>query len=253
MAQPHTIAAESLRSLREEVATANRIAHASGLVTAFGHVSARIPGTETFVIPTRASPMLADAARLLVMSCEGEVLDGKGQPNSESWIHAGLYAARPDVGGVAHVHSPACVALGQLGLTVRPMHNSGAVAGDVPVFERVGLIRTRALGDAAARALGSGRALLLRGHGANVAESDVRRAVVVACFLEEAARLQLDALAAAGGDERRLRYFDAEEAARAREEIESTEPITRAWAYYSALTSVLSPPGREGDQHRKEG
>ena len=236
MARPHTIAADSLRSLREEVATANRIAHAAGLVTAFGHVSARIPGTETFVIPTRASPMFAEAARLLVMSCEGDVLEGDGQPNSESWIHARLYAARPDVGGVAHVHSPACVALGQLGLTVRPLHNSGAVAGDVPVFERAGLIRTRALGDAAARALGSGRALLLRGHGANIAESDVRRAVVVACFLEEAARLQLDALAAAGGDERRLFYFDDEEAARAREEIESTGPIARAWAYYAALT-----------------
>jgi len=130
------------------------------------------------------------------------------------------------------------------------LHNSGAVAGDVPVFERAGLIRTRALGDAAARALGSRRALLLRGHGANVAESDVRRAVVVACFLEEAARLQLDALAAAGGDERRLRYFDAEEAARAREEIESTGPITRAWAYYAALARV--PPHGGGGGHPKE-
>lgn len=253
MARPHTIAAESLRSLREDVATANRIAHAAGLVTAFGHVSARIAGTETFVIPTRASPLFADAARLLVMSCEGDVLEGDGQPNSESWIHARLYATRPEVGGVAHVHSPACVALGQLGLTVRPLHNSGAVAGEVPVFERAGLIRTWALGDAAAEALGSRRALLLRGHGANIAESDVRRAVVVACFLEEAARLQLDALAAAGGDESRLLYLDAEEAARARDEIESTGPITRAWAYYAALTSVPLTPRREGHEYREEG
>ncbi|HKA49693.1 MAG TPA: class II aldolase/adducin family protein [Candidatus Dormibacteraeota bacterium] len=245
MAASNVTAAASLRSLREEVATANRIAHAAGLVTAFGHVSARIRGTDTFVIPTRASPFFANADHLLVMSCEGDVLEGDGQPNSESWIHARLYAARPDVGGVAHVHSLACVALSQLGLTVRPLHNSGAVAGDVPVFERAGLIRSRALGDAAARALGSGRALLLRGHGANIAGSDVRRAIVVACFLEEAARLQLDALAAAGGDESRLRYFDAEEAARAREEIESTGPIDRAWAYYAALTRV-SPPGQGG-------
>jgi len=223
------------------VATANRIAHAAGLVTAFGHVSARIPGTDTFLIPTRASPMLADPATLLVMTCDGEVVRGEGLPNAEAWLHARIYAARPDVGGVAHVHSPACVALSQVGLTVRPLHNSGAVVGEVPVFDRVGLIRTREFGDAAGEALGGGRALLLRGHGANVAESDVRRAIVVACFMEEAARLQLDALAAAGGDEGRLRYFDAGEAARAREDLESTGPIGRAWDYYSGLLS--SPPG----------
>jgi ribulose-5-phosphate 4-epimerase/fuculose-1-phosphate aldolase len=227
-----------MASLREDVATANRIAHAAGLVTAFGHVSARVPGMDGFLIPTRASPALADADRLLVMGFDGEVLEGQGQPNSEAWIHARLYASRPDVGGVAHVHSPACVALGQLGLTVRPLHNSGAVVGEVPVYERVGLIVTRELGDAATAALGDRRALLLRGHGANVAESDVRRAIVVACFLEEAARLQLDALEAAGGDDARLRYFTAEEAERARRDLEATGPINRAWDYYARLAGA---------------
>jgi HCOMODA/2-hydroxy-3-carboxy-muconic semialdehyde decarboxylase len=149
-----------------------------------------------------------------------------------------VYAGRPDVGGVAHVHSPACVALGQVGLTVRPLHNSGAVVGEVPVYERIGLIRTRELGEAAAVALGPGRALLLRGHGANVAAPDVRRATVLACFLEEAARLQLDALAAAGGDDGRLRYLSPEEVEVARQDLESTGPIGRAWDYYAALAGV---------------
>lgn len=222
-------------SLRDDVATANRIAAAAGLVTAFGHVSARIPGTDRFLIPTRASPALADPGRLLVMDCDGRVVEGEGQPNSEAWIHARLYAARPDVGGIAHVHAPACVVLGQLGLTVRPLHNSGALAGEVPVYERIGLIVTRELGEAAAAALGARRVLLLRGHGANVAASDVRRAIVVACLLEEAARLQLDAMAAAGGDDSRMRYFTAEEAERARRDLEATGPINRAWDYYASL------------------
>jgi ribulose-5-phosphate 4-epimerase/fuculose-1-phosphate aldolase len=238
--------AGGLAALRRDVAAANRIVHAAGLVTAFGHVSARVPGTDTFLIPTRASPMLADAASLLLMNCDGDVVEGDGQPNSEAWIHARLYARRPDVGGVAHVHAPACVAVGQIGLTVRPLHNSGAVAvaGEAPVFERIGLIRTRELGDAAAEALGERRALLLRGHGANVADSDVRRATVLACFLEEAARLQLDALAAAGGDEGRLRYLSPDEAEVARQDIESTGPIARAWNYYAAMAGA----GEEGDR-----
>ncbi len=224
-----------MSALREEVALANRIAHATGLVTAFGHVSARVPGTDTFLIPPRTSPMLAAAATLLTVDRDGRVVDGRGTPNSEVWIHARIYAARPDVGGVAHVHAPACVVLGQIGHTVRPLHNSGTVAGEVPVYERAGLIRDRALGDSVAAVLGSRRAMLLRGHGANVAEADVRRAIIVACFLEEAARMQVEALAAAGGDAARLRFYDEEEADRVRQDMESTGPIERAWEYYSAL------------------
>jgi len=228
--------------LREDVALANRIAHATGMVTAFGHVSARVPGTDTFLIPPRASPMLATAAGLLTVDVEGRVVDGAGAPNSELWIHARIYAARPDVGGVAHVHAPSCVVLGQIGQTVRPLHNSGAVAGDVPVYERVGLIRTRALGDSVAAALGHRRAMLLRGHGANVADADVRRAVVVACFLEEAARLQVGALAAAGGDEGRISFYDAEEADRLRQELDTPVSMERAWDYYSAVAGRNAPP-----------
>jgi ribulose-5-phosphate 4-epimerase/fuculose-1-phosphate aldolase len=222
--------------LREDVATANSIAHAAGLVTAYGHVSGRVPGTDTFLVPTRASPMLAAADRLLTMDLEGRVLDGEGEPNSEFWIHARIYASRPDVGAVAHVHAPACVVLGQVRQTVRPLHNSGAVAGTVEVYERPGLIRSRALGDAVAAVLGPRRAMLLRGHGANVAEADVRRAIVVACFLEEAARLQVEALAAVGGDASRIRFYDAEEAARLRGELDAPAPMERAWEYYSALS-----------------
>src|SRR5579859_2357975 len=130
-----------------------------GLVTAFGHVSARLPGTNRFLIPTRASPLLAEPDRLLVMDTEGNRLEGEGEPNTEFWIHARTYAARPDVGGVAHVHSPACVVVGQLGMSVRFLHNTGAVAGDQAVFERPGLIRSRQLGDEVAAALGSRRSM----------------------------------------------------------------------------------------------
>jgi len=221
--------------LRRDVVLANRLAHHAGLVTAFGHLSARIPGAAAFVIPTRASPALASEQRLLVMDLEGNRLAGAGTPNTEFWIHARIYAARPDVGAVAHVHSPACVVLGQLGYTVRPLHNSGAFFAQVPVFERVGLIRTRELGDAVALELGGQRAMLLRGHGANVVAADVRRVAVLACFLEEAADYQLRAMAAGGGDISRIRFFDAPEADRAEAELEGTGPITRAWEYYLSL------------------
>jgi ribulose-5-phosphate 4-epimerase/fuculose-1-phosphate aldolase len=225
-----------LDELRRDVALANRIAHAARLVTGFGHISARVPGTNTFLFPTRASPALADPARLLILDTDGNRLEGEGEPNTEFWIHARIYAARADVGGVAHVHSPACVALGQIGQPLLPLHNHGGLFADgVPLFERIGLIRSRELGDQVAATLGKGRAMFLRGHGANVGETEVRRAAVVACFLEEAADLQLRMLAAAGGRTEALRVFTTEESERLKEQLDARGPMDRAWEYFVAL------------------
>ncbi|HET6316364.1 MAG TPA: class II aldolase/adducin family protein [Chloroflexota bacterium] len=224
--------------LRDAVALANRIVHRTGLVTAFGHVSARIPGTDTFLLPTRASPALARADRLLVLNFDGVKVEGEGEPNTELWIHARIYAARHDVGAVAHIHSPACVTLAQIGEPLRIIHNSAAIFSDgVPLYERAGLIRSRELGDEVAIRLGSCRAMLLRGHGANVVDATIQSATVGACLLEEAADMQLHALAAVGGHVLALRTFTSEEARRVRQEFDATGPITRAWQYYAALTN----------------
>jgi ribulose-5-phosphate 4-epimerase/fuculose-1-phosphate aldolase len=237
---PDALASAGSPALRLDVALANHIVHRMGLVSAFGHVSARIPDTATFLLPTRASPALARAESLLVMDLDGNVLSGEGTPNTELWIHARIYAARPEVGSVAHVHSPACVALAQIGQPLRVLHNSGAFFADgVPVYEQPGLIRSCELGDEVARILGSGPAMLLRGHGANVAHSDVRRVTVLACLLEEAADMQLRALAAAGGNPERLRYFTDEELVGVREAIDASGPLDRAWEYYAALAEGL--------------
>lgn len=222
--------------LRRDVALANRIIERLGLSNAFGHASARIPGTNTFYISTRRSPGLAHEDHLLVIDTEGRVLAGEGTPNSEFWIHARIYAARPDVGSVVHAHPPACISLTQIGEPHRVVHNQGAAFANVPEYGRIGLIRSRELGDQVAKSLGGGVAVMMRGHGISTAFRDVRAATVAACFLEESARLQLDMLAAAGGDARRIRAFTPEEAALADEQTgPAARAAERAWEYYSMV------------------
>lgn len=223
--------------LRKDVAVANRILERLGLSHAFGHASARIPGTNTFLMPTRRSPGLAEADGLLVIDTEGKLLSGEGEPNSEFWIHARMYAARPDVGGVVHAHPPACVCLTQIGEPHRVVHNQGGIfAGGVPEYSRVGLIRTRELGDLLAATLGKGNAAMMRGHGITTALADVRSATVAACYLEESAKLQLRMLGAAGGDASRLRVFTRGEADALRDQI-TGNVAKRAWEYFSAVAA----------------
>jgi ribulose-5-phosphate 4-epimerase/fuculose-1-phosphate aldolase len=222
-------------TLRRDVALANRIIECVGLSNAFGHVSARVPGTNTFLLPSRRSPGLADENKLLVLDTDGEVTAGDGTPNSELWIHARAYAARPDIGGVVHAHPPACVCLTQIGQPHRIVHNQGgAFGGGVAEYDRIGLIRSRELGDALAASLGNCVAVMMRGHGITTAAADVRTATVAACFLEESADLQLRMLAAVGGSATRIRAFTREEAERLSDQL-SPAIVERAWEYYAAV------------------
>jgi L-fuculose-phosphate aldolase len=229
---------DALKQLRSDVAIANRIIERLGLSKAFGHVSARIPGTDTFLLPTRRSPGFADEDTLLVVDADGNVRSGTGTPNSELWIHARTYAARPEVGGVAHAHPPGCICLTQIGEPHRIVHNQGGVFLDgIPEYERIGLINTRALGDALAQSLGAGIAVMMRGHGITTAGPDVRTATIAAMFLEESVGLQLRMLAAAGGDAGRIRAFTHDEASRVSDHL-SPGMVGRAWEYYAAVAEA---------------
>ena len=231
---------EDLRALRDDVATANRILERMGLSRAFGHASARVPGTNTFLLPTRRSPGLAQSDNLLVIDTEGRIVEGDGEPNSEFWIHARIYAARTDVGGVVHAHPDACVCLTQIGEPHRVVHNQGAIfAAGVPEYSAIGLIRSRELGEQLARVLGSRGAVMMRAHGITTAYENVRKATVAACYLEESATLQLRMLAAAGGDASRLRALTPQEALPLRDQIEGSV-ANRAWEYFAAVAGELA-------------
>jgi len=170
-----------------------------------------------------------------VLDTDGKRRSGRGEPNSELWIHARIYASRPDAGAVVHAHPPACICLTQIGQPHRVVHNQGgAFHAGVPEFERIGLIRSRELGDLLARRLGAGIAVMMRGHGITTAASDLRTAVVAACMLEESAAMQLRMLAAAGGDSGRIRVYSEEEAARVSDQL-SPRVVARAWEYYSTV------------------
>ena len=219
-----------LELIKNDVVKASHILHQQGIAAAFGHVSARIPTTDTFIFPPRMSPALVRADNLLELDVEGNQLSGEGRPNTEFWIHARIYKARPDVQAICHVHPPSCLVLSSLGETIRPLHASGAIfRNDVQIFDRITLIRTRELGDAVASTLGNHGAMLLRGHGVNVADTDVRRVCVMTVWMEEAANYQLRAMSAG-----KPRYFTDEELETIYPQVSGEEVTKRVWEYFSS-------------------
>ena len=216
--------------IKQDIVTASHILHRQGIAAAFGHVSARIPDTDRFIFPPRMSPALVAIDNLLELDVEGNQLAGDGRPNTEFWIYARIYKARPDVQSVCHVHPPSCVVLSSLGETIRPMHASGAVfKNDVQVFDPITLIRTRELGDQVAATLGAHDAMLLRGHGVNVVAKDVRRVCVLTLWMEEAANFQLRGMSAG-----KPRYFTSGELPVIYPQVSAEEVSNRAWEYFSS-------------------
>ena len=110
----------------------------------------------------------------------------------ETVMHLETYLARPDVGAVIHTHPMYSIALGATAGGLELLSHDGLLFPDgVPVFDgTAGLVTTPQDGQGVARALGAGRAVLLRNHGILVAGQDISWAVLTALTLERAARIQ---------------------------------------------------------------
>ena len=62
--------------LRKDVVSACRILSHQKLVAGFGHVSARIPNSQRFVMTPRISLALVNERDLLTVNLKGEVIEG---------------------------------------------------------------------------------------------------------------------------------------------------------------------------------
>lgn len=209
----------------------------------WGHVSARDPdGRGAWMKAATWGFEEVDDERTVLVSGDGEVLDGRGRRHAEFPIHTEILAVRPDVGAVVHTHAPHAVALAASGHEVRPVSHEGTLFTPPPVprFEETGdLILTRELGARVADTLGDHRAVFLVNHGIVTVGVSVPIAVMTAVLLERACRTQLLALAAGG----RLVWSDDDEALLKREHCYSSELLQQAWDYL-ARTSGQSPGSR---------
>lgn len=227
-------------ALVEDLAVANRILFQHEIVDGFGHVSARHDkDPNKYLMAHYLAPGIVTPMDIRELSLDSIPIPDRGEKHySERFIHGEIYKARPDVMAVVHSHAPPLIPFGATGAPLKPIYHVSAFLGQgVPVFEIRNaidngemLIRTAQLGKALAGTLGDKPAVLMRGHGATIVGSSLKRTVYRAIYAAMNARLQMEALKLG-----EVRYLTAGEAAKHQAFLEKQDmPIERPWALWKS-------------------
>lgn len=198
----------------------------AGLVTAFGHVSARY-GAGAVITPGIPLSRVRSVEDVLELDL-GDRAEHRGLPG-EAWIHWSIYRSRPDVGGICRAQPPAVDAASAVGCTLVPRHGQGSFLGpEVPVLDDARLVRERQAGISLAATLADAPCLVMRGNGAVTVGTGLGDAVARMYVLERSAQLNIAAASSASA----TRLSAPEYAAWRKAE---PELLGRIWAYLRAV------------------
>ncbi|HLY67984.1 MAG TPA: class II aldolase/adducin family protein [Chloroflexota bacterium] len=223
-------------AIREQVAKCSRIMTMKALIGLYGHLSAYDPQTGRIYLTPGAGSDRANvrAEDIWVLSKTGEVLEGSGRIAAEWPIHTAIHSTRADALAVAHVHAPFTTVFAIAEREFRPVTLTGAVLlGDgVPLFNELGLVVAPEQGQRLAAAIGSHRALLMRGHGGVIAGGSLEEVLHAALALEDNC-LKAWQAAALGP----VRWFSDEECQAVNQSKRPPSFGGVAWEYYSRVES----------------
>ncbi len=185
-----TIKYSDLERLQQDVIDTCQIIYKEHLWEQFGegHPSARIPGTNRMITMGHLHPRGAGMGGvktiddLVLLDTDLRKISGKWEHMNEASIHAAIYKARSDVGGVIYAHPPFCNTFASLGVPI-PTYGS-----HIPIWDSRGAIIDAAKGQGLVKALGNSNAILLKNPSSLVvAAADVIDAVQLVYSIENRA------------------------------------------------------------------
>lgn len=195
------MSAKTVRDISEKIVKASKELYEHGLVRGTsGNISARIPGTDTFLIkPSGGYMKLLKPEELVLVDLEGDKIRGESNVSMETPIHAAIYRARKDVQAVVHTHAPTATAFGIARTEILPLQIEMfmLLPRGVPIvpFELPG---SKALAETVRKKIMDYDAVVLENHGIVTVGSTVEAACNLNEMVEEAAKIQFTAMMLAG-------------------------------------------------------
>lgn len=180
-----------MSSSREErgqvLKTALEISNSGMVIGTWGNVSARSKDVDGFVItPSGMDYLSLTEDDMVIVDYQGQVLEGRYRPSSETPMHLAIYLARPDVRAIVHVHSPFATAFAVAGVSIPVLLEETAQAvGHAIEVVPYALCGSRTLARQTVDTLGeTGYAALLANHGL-VGVGESMAAALRVCYVVE--------------------------------------------------------------------
>jgi L-fuculose-phosphate aldolase len=189
-----------LEEIRKQIVEYGNKLISSGLtIGTAGNISIYDPETGYMAISPSGIPYAQTTPEdVVIMKLDGEIVDGKRKPSSESGLHAAFYLEKPNARAVVHAHSMYCTTLACSGVNLKSVHYAIADTGvatvpTVPYFT----YGTTELANAVRETLRGtdSLALLMANHGMVAYGDSIQKAFAVANTCEWCAQVQWRALA----------------------------------------------------------
>jgi ribulose-5-phosphate 4-epimerase/fuculose-1-phosphate aldolase len=167
----------------------------------YTHFSARVPGSEDFLVnPYGLMFDEITASNLVKVDPHGKVLDdptGLGYNEAGFVIHGCMHEARPEINCVLHTHTRAGVAVSAHKCGLLPIsQHAMMVQQQVAYHDYEGIALEMDERSRMARDLGkTSKAMILRNHGLLTLGETVREAFELMYYLDCACQIQIDAMA----------------------------------------------------------
>ncbi|XP_021554777.1 beta-adducin isoform X2 [Neomonachus schauinslandi] len=146
------------------------------------------------------------ASSLIKVNILGEVVE-KGSScfpvdTTGFCLHSAIYAARPDVRCIIHLHTPATAAVSAMKCGLLPVSHNALLVGDMAYYDFNGGMEQEADRISLQKCLGpTCKILVLRNHGVVALGDTVEEAFYKVFHLQAACEIQVSALSGAGGAE----------------------------------------------------
>ncbi len=193
-----------LEALKEEVFRLHLELPRNRLVVwTSGNVSTRDPESGLVVIkPSGVKYEAMQAADMVVVDLEGNVVEGKLKPSSDCASHLYIYRHMQVVNGIVHTHSNYATAFAALGKAI-PVYLTAIgdeFGGEIPCGE-FALIGGEQIGKMVVETIGKSPAVLLKNHGVFTIGSTAEAALKAAVMVEDVAKTVSIALSMGTPDE----------------------------------------------------